>query len=525
MRRDLSYRKIVELAVAEGATSPDPGEEGVMAWSTTLGGPVVWMDGMWTSLCVVRNPVVYDGLLCSLDSDSSGFFGVERYGDDNAAGQIRSYKARGTRSSPSAALNGDTVLAIQCRAWHSGGAWSGNIGSFQITLIESPTPTAQGTRAEVSTVTPGTTTRGSRVYTDSDGHRPASNNTAALGDDLTRWMAVYTYNLHVAGSTFFTGIISPSQLTAHTHNWAPTGIGSASQIRFSVSNRWWITGLSLNTGQRITLTNVGSVPAILIHESTSSGASNRFACPQGTHVTVYPGASVEVWNDPTTGRNRIINASPAALSDPANVFEEVHDLMGFTGAEWTVTAGVTFVSTTAGKPGGVTIDTTSNAAVSYGLLRSQTVTTVSQQMVVGGGELVFEALVDIGQLWTGANTGQMRLGFMDEISGAPTNAIHAQYDNLSANWQFYFRNAGTNTSLTGGTAVTVGVHLVRIVINAAGTSAEMFVDGVSQGSANTNIPTAGFTYGAEVQKTAGTNSASMKVDMMRVRQAFTTPRY
>lgn len=146
-------------------------------------------------------------------------------------------------------------------------------------------------------------------------------------------------------------------------------------------------------------------------------------------------------------------------------------------------------------------------------------------MFAGGGEMTFVALVNIGVLWAGANTGQYRAGWLDEISGAPTNGIHAQYDPTQSNWQLYHRNNGTNTFLVGGTAVTTGWHVIKIVTNAAATASELFVDGVSQGTLSGNVPTAGFTYGAMLQKSAGTTASTMDVDLFHVWKTFSTARY
>ena len=45
----LSFEKPLALAIAEGATTPDPGQAGVTVWSTTLGKPVFWDGAKWTS--------------------------------------------------------------------------------------------------------------------------------------------------------------------------------------------------------------------------------------------------------------------------------------------------------------------------------------------------------------------------------------------------------------------------------------------------------------------------------------------
>lgn len=48
-QEQLNYRKPPQLAIAEGATTPNPGAAGASAWSTTLSKPVVWTGSIWTA--------------------------------------------------------------------------------------------------------------------------------------------------------------------------------------------------------------------------------------------------------------------------------------------------------------------------------------------------------------------------------------------------------------------------------------------------------------------------------------------
>lgn len=52
--KTLSFKSLPSLAIAEGATTPNPGSPGVLAWSQTLTKPVFWNGTSWT--------VGYDGL-------------------------------------------------------------------------------------------------------------------------------------------------------------------------------------------------------------------------------------------------------------------------------------------------------------------------------------------------------------------------------------------------------------------------------------------------------------------------------
>lgn len=215
--------------------------------------------------------------------------------------------------------------------------------------------------------------------------------------------------------------------------------------------------------------------------------------------------------------------------DPRTCWWEHHELVWYTGVDGFTTyvssAGSVAQAGSAGHPGVIEISTSTSTSTSNGFLRTTAPNTATAQIVAGGGELVFEALVEIPTLYAGANTGQVRIGFMDEISGAPNNGIHAQYDDTQATWRLYCRNAGTSTNVGGVTNVATGWHHIRIVVNSGATSVELFVDGVSQGTVTTNIPTAGMSYGCECQKSAGTTALILRTDFIRVGQVFASDRY
>lgn len=49
MARNLNFQAPPPLAIAEGATTPNPGIAGVTVWSTTLSKPVYWTGSQWTA--------------------------------------------------------------------------------------------------------------------------------------------------------------------------------------------------------------------------------------------------------------------------------------------------------------------------------------------------------------------------------------------------------------------------------------------------------------------------------------------
>ena len=47
--KTLSFKTLPPLSVAEGDTSPNPGESGIWVWSTTLNRPMYWNGTIWTA--------------------------------------------------------------------------------------------------------------------------------------------------------------------------------------------------------------------------------------------------------------------------------------------------------------------------------------------------------------------------------------------------------------------------------------------------------------------------------------------
>jgi hypothetical protein len=100
-------------------------------------------------------------------------------------------------------------------------------------------------------------------------------------------------------------VISPSQLVANTDNWGPTGLATASVIRFSTDASRNLTGITAQPGgTELLLVNVGSFNCVLSHDATST-AANRFLCPGSASFTLAAGEAVWIWYDSTSSRWRI----------------------------------------------------------------------------------------------------------------------------------------------------------------------------------------------------------------------------
>jgi len=281
-----------------------------------------------------------------------------------------------------------------------------------------------------------------------------------------------------------------------------------------------------NAGIRLADSNI-EIGDQLFYVNTSCPNMRFEFIPQGVYDIFYtPGYAG------STGTRGIVGyqGSYSEIS-PAARWEEYTDLVthslekGFT--QYIVGSGtIGYTAGTSGHPGVVALSTGTATSATAGILKTAVPAVITPQLTVGSGELVFEALIEIVSLPLESDNGNIRLGFMDEIAGAPSNAVQAQLGTgAGGKWGFFCRAGGVSTSSYGTTTATLGWHHVKIVINAAGTSASLIIDGIPELTITTNIPSAGFSYGCQATKSAGSSVVEVKIDLFHVYQTFSTNRY
>jgi hypothetical protein len=120
-------------------------------------------------------------------SNSDGSIFASTYVDSGVGGSFIGRKARGSQSSPSGVLSGDTLTSVLGRGYTSAGAFSGNVGAVAIVAAENFSSTANGTNITFATTATGATSRTERMrVTD------AGNFGIGTSSPVTR--------LHVAGT-------------------------------------------------------------------------------------------------------------------------------------------------------------------------------------------------------------------------------------------------------------------------------------------------------------------------------------
>ena len=105
-----------------------------------------------------------------------------------------------------------------------------------------------------------------------------------------------------------TGSLLPSALTGDVNDYSPAGLSTANYLRIDpgAANRN-ITGLATGVaGRLLMLSNGGANNLVLVYNSGSSTAANRFFCPGLADVTVRPGGAVWLYYDGASAVWRVV---------------------------------------------------------------------------------------------------------------------------------------------------------------------------------------------------------------------------
>jgi hypothetical protein len=175
-------------------------------------------------------------------------------------------------------------------------------------------------------------------------------------------------NADLLNAVYLSGDISPAQLVANTNNYAPTGLSTATTLRLSTDASRNLTGLSGGAdGRLILIHNIGSFALVLIDESASSTAANRFAL--NADITLSADQSILLQYDSTSTRWRAIGGIGGGGSSAFS---------GITGSTNTTAAMVCGTGCSMDISGSGTINATSlggSAAALYAKLASPSFTT------------------------------------------------------------------------------------------------------------------------------------------------------
>ena len=124
--------------------------------------------------------------------------------------------------------------------------------------------------------------------------------------------------------------------------------------------------------------------------------------------------------------------------------------------------------------------------------------------------------IEIPTLSTSAQRFKVQVGFMDVITGTPSEGCWLEYtDNVNAGkWVLNTKktSGGAGNSSSNSTVAPAAATITLLSVKVTGSSAEFFADGVSLGTIATNVPTAATGIGITIIKSVGTNSVELDVD-------------
>lgn len=245
----------------------------------------------------------------------------------------------------------------------------------------------------------------------------------------------------------------------------------------------------------------------------------------------------EDWDDSHVG-------IPARVTRTGTRFED--DLMirvstdTYDGGVGPVTSGTGAAVTSAGNAGADTVNhigqlraecgstTTGRAALTSGI-----------EVLFGGGQASFGSVSQLRVLSDGTNTYTARIGWYRFGSGDGTDGVFFRYTHSvnSGKWEAVTRsNSSETTDDTGVTATanTTGgadYHTFEAVVNAAASSVEFFIDGVSVSTISATIPSGSGSRvtqmtPAAINGSAGTSSLARSIfcDAYWYEYEFDTPR-
>lgn len=147
---------------------------------------------------------------------------------------------------------------------------------------------------------------------------------------------------------------------------------------------------------------------------------------------------------------------------------------------------------------------------------------------IGGGVVTMEFNVAFPTLSNGTDTYSANVGLCDTEGGECANGVYFRYDQTAdTHWIASTGKAGVNTHTATTATVTAGQYdALKIIINAAGTSADFYVNGTNLATIATNLPNGpwGSVCGGNIIKSAGTATRDMYADYFILHQRMTTTR-
>lgn len=152
--------------------------------------------------------------------------------------------------------------------------------------------------------------------------------------------------------------------------------------------------------------------------------------------------------------------------------------------------------------------------------------TISQQIILGGGELTCTWIVKLDSL-SSSGSYNFQAGLMNGLPGVRNRGIWFEYTDTvnGGDWTLNCETGSVKTTANSNETVSTDWTSLKIVVNADGTSVAFFVNDVecTNSPITTNIPTSSL-YLASL-KNMSSGSHFHYIDLVILTQELTNPRY
>lgn len=150
-------------------------------------------------------------------------------------------------------------------------------------------------------------------------------------------------------------------------------------------------------------------------------------------------------------------------------------------------------------------------------------------ITTGGGAITIPFRFRVPVLSTGAQGFSVNIGLRNSWTGPATERLTVGYSDTLNSGKVVLQGTvgGANTVANGTTTVAANTWVSgRIVVNAAGTQADLYINNgtTPEATLSTGLPTGAMSLGILVSKTLGTTSRAVDFDYLDIQQTFTTAR-
>jgi hypothetical protein len=416
-------------------------------------------------------------------------------------------------------------------------------------------PTVPGLAGKESTITAGTTAqywRGDKTFQTLNATAVGLgnvNNTAdtakTIAGDVTGTLGASTVAKLQNRTVASTAPSSGQSLTwnAGTSQWEPATVGGGAGVTFVVTSNVNTSLTSSSTNYQIF---TGSTPGqrITMPDATTLSAGTDFFLINKSSVLIpvynnaatlvgmlYPDQYLEALvTDISTAAGVWFFEQATPISQMQSQLYDDFIASGITSGSigqlgWTLVAG-----------GGHTVSYVAGTTTEYGVLNMGTGTGIAAgyvihlgntAAVVGGGVRINEWRVRFPTLSTSTQEYTTYIGLLNTLTSTaePTNGIYFSYSRAASTfWQVKTANT-TRTTVTSSVTVTANQwYKLALVVNAAGTNIDFYIDGTYVGSSTTNIPTSAVAPAWNSLKTVGATDIAQHIDYVYDIKSFSVLR-